>query len=83
MSEQPYILAIDQGTTSSRAILFDRAGRPVAVDQRVWKRGRCDVVVCCLSLSCHLVPLSLRHEPSIGGQVQAPSSRPECHEREQ
>ena len=34
MSEQPYILAIDQGTTSSRAILFDRAGRPVAVDQR-------------------------------------------------
>ena len=28
------ILAIDQGTTSSRAILFDRAFRPVASDQR-------------------------------------------------
>ena len=34
MPDQPYILAIDQGTTSSRAILFDRAGRPAAVDQR-------------------------------------------------
>lgn len=29
-----HILAIDQGTTSTRAILFDRAGRPVASDQR-------------------------------------------------
>jgi glycerol kinase len=29
-----YVLAIDQGTTSSRAILFDRDGRPVAVAQR-------------------------------------------------
>ncbi len=29
-----YILALDQGTTSSRAILFDRAGRPVAAAQR-------------------------------------------------
>jgi glycerol kinase len=27
---QKYILALDQGTTSSRAILFDRAGQPVA-----------------------------------------------------
>ncbi|CAN7557092.1 glycerol kinase GlpK [Massilia sp. LjRoot122] len=27
---QKYILALDQGTTSSRAILFDRAGLPVA-----------------------------------------------------
>src|SRR6185503_10634334 len=26
--------ALDQGTTSSRAILFDRAGRPVRVAQR-------------------------------------------------
>ena len=26
-----YILALDQGTTSSRAILFDQAGGPVAV----------------------------------------------------
>jgi glycerol kinase len=29
-----YILALDQGTTSSRAILFDEAGGPVAVGQR-------------------------------------------------
>ncbi len=29
-----YLLAIDQGTTSSRAILFDRAGRNVATSQR-------------------------------------------------
>ncbi len=29
-----YILALDQGTTSSRAILFDRAGRIVAVAQQ-------------------------------------------------
>jgi glycerol kinase len=28
-----YVLAIDQGTTSSRAILFDRAGSPVASGQ--------------------------------------------------
>ncbi len=30
----PYILALDQGTTSSRAILFDRAGQPVALAQQ-------------------------------------------------
>jgi glycerol kinase len=30
MSEEPYILAIDQGTTSTRAILFDANARPVA-----------------------------------------------------
>lgn len=30
---QKYILALDQGTTSSRAILFDRAGLPVAISQ--------------------------------------------------
>lgn len=29
-----YVLALDQGTTSSRAILFDRSGRPVSVAQR-------------------------------------------------
>jgi glycerol kinase len=29
-----YVLALDQGTTSSRAILFDEAGGPVAVSQR-------------------------------------------------
>jgi glycerol kinase len=29
-----YVLAIDQGTTSSRAMLFDRAGRPCATSQR-------------------------------------------------
>ncbi len=28
-----YVLALDQGTTSSRAILFDRDGRVVAIDQ--------------------------------------------------
>ncbi len=31
---QPAILAIDQGTTSSRAIVFDRDGQPVAVAQQ-------------------------------------------------
>ena len=29
-----YVLAIDQGTTSSRSILFDRRGHPVAIAQR-------------------------------------------------
>ncbi|MGM0542951.1 MAG: FGGY family carbohydrate kinase, partial [Pseudomonadota bacterium] len=29
-----YILAIDQGTTSSRAILFDRQGQVVSVAQQ-------------------------------------------------
>ena len=29
-----YVLAIDQGTTSTRAILFDHAGEPVATGQR-------------------------------------------------
>lgn len=29
-----YIMALDQGTTSTRCILFDRAGQPVAMDQR-------------------------------------------------
>ncbi|MES1942653.1 glycerol kinase [Salinisphaera sp. PC39] len=30
----PFLLAIDQGTTSSRAIVFDREGRVVGADQR-------------------------------------------------
>ena len=30
IAELPYLLAIDQGTTSTRAILFDTAGRPLA-----------------------------------------------------
>jgi glycerol kinase len=33
-----YILALDQGTTSSRAILFDRRGRPVSMAQRELKQ---------------------------------------------
>ncbi|HEY4037527.1 MAG TPA: glycerol kinase GlpK [Burkholderiaceae bacterium] len=33
-----YVLAFDQGTTSSRAILFDRRGRPVSVVQRELKQ---------------------------------------------
>ena len=31
---RPYLLALDQGTTSSRAIVFDLDGRPVAIAQR-------------------------------------------------
>ncbi|MCE2790547.1 MAG: glycerol kinase, partial [Saprospiraceae bacterium] len=31
---QSYILALDQGTTSSRAIVFDRAGQMVSVAQK-------------------------------------------------
>ncbi len=34
MAEGQYVLALDQGTTSSRAILFDKHARPVAVGQR-------------------------------------------------
>ncbi|MFQ5971357.1 MAG: glycerol kinase GlpK [Alphaproteobacteria bacterium] len=30
MGDVPHILAIDQGTTSTRALVFDRSGRPVA-----------------------------------------------------
>jgi glycerol kinase len=33
-----YVLALDQGTTSSRAILFDRDGGPVAVGQREFRQ---------------------------------------------
>src|SRR5690625_7302688 len=32
------ILAIDQGTTSSRAIVFDRSGRPRAGSQREFRQ---------------------------------------------
>jgi glycerol kinase len=34
----PYILALDQGTTSSRAIVFDRAGRVVAMAQKEFRQ---------------------------------------------
>lgn len=33
-----YILALDQGTTSSRAIVFDQGGTPVAVAQREFRQ---------------------------------------------
>jgi glycerol kinase len=33
-----YILSLDQGTTSSRAILFDQAGSIVAVAQQEFKQ---------------------------------------------
>jgi len=36
--EGPYILAIDQGTTSSRAIVFDRAGQIVSSAQQEFKQ---------------------------------------------
>ncbi|MEG0285837.1 MAG: glycerol kinase GlpK [Vagococcus sp.] len=34
MTEQQYIMAIDQGTTSSRAIIFDKAGNHVGSSQK-------------------------------------------------
>ena len=33
-----YVLALDQGTTSSRAIVFDRAGRLVAMEQQEFRQ---------------------------------------------
>ncbi len=33
-----YLLALDQGTTSSRAILFSLEGRPVAMAQREFRQ---------------------------------------------
>ena len=33
-----HVLALDQGTTSSRAIVFDREGRPVSVAQREFRQ---------------------------------------------
>ncbi|HEV2418834.1 MAG TPA: glycerol kinase GlpK [Terriglobia bacterium] len=38
MKSKRYILALDQGTTSSRALLFDRAGAAVAVSSREFKQ---------------------------------------------
>jgi glycerol kinase len=35
---KPYILALDQGTTSSRAIVFDQAGQIVSVAQKEFKQ---------------------------------------------
>jgi glycerol kinase len=34
-----HVLALDQGTTSSRAIVFDRAGSVVAMAQREYPQG--------------------------------------------
>lgn len=36
--KETYIMALDQGTTSSRAILFNRRGEPVAVAQREFRQ---------------------------------------------
>ncbi len=33
-----YVIALDQGTTSSRAIVFDREGKPLASDQEEFKQ---------------------------------------------
>ncbi|SFE25955.1 glycerol kinase GlpK [Alteribacillus iranensis] len=35
---EKFILAIDQGTTTSRAILFDESGSPVAMEQKEFKQ---------------------------------------------
>ena len=35
MTEEKYVLAIDQGTTSSRAIIFDHSGQIVATGQKL------------------------------------------------
>ena len=45
-----YVLALDQGTTSSRAILFDHDGAPVATAQREFERRL-------QSLARHLLPV--------------------------
>ncbi len=39
MADEPVVLALDQGTTSSRAIAFDRRGTPVASAQREFPQG--------------------------------------------
>ena len=36
--DKPYLLAIDQGTTSSRAMLFDRSGAVVGMAQREFEQ---------------------------------------------
>ena len=33
-----FILAVDQGTTSSRSILFNQAGEPVAIAQKTFQQ---------------------------------------------
>ncbi len=38
MRSQRYVLALDQGTTSSRAILFDAQGLPVSSAQREFRQ---------------------------------------------
>jgi len=38
MEQKPYIIAMDQGTTSSRAILFDRRGEICSVVQREFRQ---------------------------------------------
>ncbi len=38
MTKPKYVLALDQGTTSSRAIVFDRLGRPVAKAQKEFRQ---------------------------------------------
>jgi glycerol kinase len=38
MANRSYILALDQGTTSSRAILFDRSGQPIAIAQQEFEQ---------------------------------------------
>src|SRR5579859_3169422 len=38
MSRPPYMLALDQGTTSSRAILFDHAGQIVRLAQKEFQQ---------------------------------------------
>jgi glycerol kinase len=37
-ASETYILALDQGTTSSRAILFNRAGQPIAMGQKPFRQ---------------------------------------------
>ena len=38
MTDRRYVLAIDQGTTSTRAILFDHAGAPVCLARREFRQ---------------------------------------------
>ncbi|MBP5255710.1 MAG: glycerol kinase GlpK, partial [Clostridia bacterium] len=38
MNEKKYVIAMDQGTTSSRAILFDRSGKIMSVVQREFRQ---------------------------------------------
>ena len=37
-NQQQFILALDQGTTSSRSIIFDQLGRPVATAQKPFQQ---------------------------------------------